>query len=345
TTEERDFDVRIVDRFEPVHSVPRPAAYLVPADQKAIIAKLHEHGVRIEELREDVELDVEVSMARSVTRGDKEFQGKRLISIEVERVLAPRRVPSGTIVVPMSQALGTLAGYLLEPEAADGLAAWGLLAGEIVAGEPLPILRLPIRVPLRTSVLSPPDEETLPAVPLTFKVVYEERNVPHHSTPPRVQWLPDGEHWLEVRDGQHYRVHAESGRAAPFLDRESLVARLAAVPGIDEITARGKIESRAMTFDPTATAALIEIASDLYYLPLARDGEPAKRLTSTPAEEEIVTFSPDGRFVAFVRENDLYVVDVDTATERALTTGGSDAIRHGKASWVYFEEVFNRDWK
>ncbi len=28
-----------------------------------------------------------------------------------------------------------------------------------------------------------------------------------------------------------------------------------------------------------------------------------------------------------------------------LTTGGTDKLRHGKADWVYYEEVFNRKWK
>ena len=49
--------------------------------------------------------------------------------------------------------------------------------------------------------------------------------------------------------------------------------------------------------------------------------------------------------MAFVRDNDLYVVDLPTGTERALTTGGTDQVRHGKADWVYYEEIFNRNWK
>src|SRR5262249_24930584 len=57
------------------------------------------------------------------------------------------------------------------------------------------------------------------------------------------------------------------------------------------------------------------------------------------------TFSPDGRFVAFVRDNDLWVVDLPTQAERALTTGGSETLRHGKADWVYFEEIFSRNWQ
>jgi dipeptidyl-peptidase-4 len=75
------------------------------------------------------------------------------------------------------------------------------------------------------------------------------------------------------------------------------------------------------------------------------DGTRAVRLTSTPGQEELTSFSPNGEFVAFVRDNNLYVVDIATQTERALTTDGTGLISNGKADWVYFEEIFNRSWR
>src|SRR5262249_3506110 len=69
----------------------------------------------------------------------------------------------------------------------------------------------------------------------------------------------------------------------------------------------------------------------------------AVRLTKSPGAKELVSFSPNGEFVAFVRDNNLFVVDVATQTERALTTDGTDVIFNGKADWVYFEEIFDRD--
>lgn len=55
-----------------------------------------------------------------------------------------------------------------------------------------------------------------------------------------------------------------------------------------------------------------------------------------------LTWSPDSTKLAFTRENDLYVIDVATGTERRLTTDGSDLILNGYASWVYYEEIFGR---
>src|SRR5262249_43126386 len=95
--------------------------------------------------------------------------------------------------------------------------------------------------------------------------------------------------------------------------------------------------------NPQRTAAVFEHANDLYYCNL--DGTGAVRLTRTPGREEVVSFSPDGKFVAFVREQNLYVVDVATQTERALTTDGGGPVSNGKADWVYFEEIFRRNWQ
>ena len=50
-------------------------------------------------------------------------------------------------------------------------------------------------------------------------------------------------------------------------------------------------------------------------------------------------FSPDGRRVAFVRANNLFVTDLATHEERALTNDGSDTIINGTSDWVYEEEL------
>jgi dipeptidyl-peptidase-4 len=55
-----------------------------------------------------------------------------------------------------------------------------------------------------------------------------------------------------------------------------------------------------------------------------------------------ITASPDGKYVAYTRKNNLYVRDIVTDKETALTTDGSDSILNGYASWVYYEEILGR---
>src|SRR5260370_5954161 len=49
--------------------------------------------------------------------------------------------------------------------------------------------------------------------------------------------------------------------------------------------------------------------------------------------------SPDGRYVSFVRNHNLWLVSVAEGKERALTQGGTEEIRKGELDWVYPEEL------
>lgn len=53
--------------------------------------------------------------------------------------------------------------------------------------------------------------------------------------------------------------------------------------------------------------------------------------------------SPDGRFVAAVRDNDLHVIDLATGQDRRLTQGGSETLSHGVAEFIAAEELDRED--
>jgi len=49
--------------------------------------------------------------------------------------------------------------------------------------------------------------------------------------------------------------------------------------------------------------------------------------------------SPDGKLVSFVRDHNLWLVNVSDGKERALTQGGTEEVRKGELDWVYPEEL------
>lgn len=55
-----------------------------------------------------------------------------------------------------------------------------------------------------------------------------------------------------------------------------------------------------------------------------------------------ITNSPDSRWLAYTKNNDLYVLELSTGREARLTTDGCDSIMNGYASWVYYEEILGR---
>ena len=53
--------------------------------------------------------------------------------------------------------------------------------------------------------------------------------------------------------------------------------------------------------------------------------------------------SPDGAYVAGVRDNDVHVVDLATGADRAVTTGGTDVVTHGLPDFAAAEELERSD--
>lgn len=56
-------------------------------------------------------------------------------------------------------------------------------------------------------------------------------------------------------------------------------------------------------------------------------------------------FSPDGKKIAYVRNNNLYIRNLETGVETAVTTDGQqNKIKNGWADWVYEEEFSKADY-
>ena len=93
-------------------------------------------------------------------------------------------------------------------------------------------------------------------------------------------------------------------------------------------------------WSPDSRALLVPLAGDLYLYDLTRPSTDAVRpLTDTPAYETDAKFSPRGGYVSFVRDQDLYAIELATGTERRLTTGGGGPVSHGVAEFIAQEEM------
>jgi dipeptidyl-peptidase-4 len=70
--------------------------------------------------------------------------------------------------------------------------------------------------------------------------------------------------------------------------------------------------------------------------------EEAKRLTNDKEEEKNPVLSPNGKYVAFTRNHDLFAVETETGKEIRYTNDATDVIYNGWSSWVYYEEILGR---
>ena len=91
-------------------------------------------------------------------------------------------------------------------------------------------------------------------------------------------------------------------------------------------------------FSNDGSALLFPLNGDIYYYHLA--SKTAKRLTQTDVFETDAKFSPKGHFVSFIREQNIFVLNIESGKETQLTQdGGSNNIKNGMSEFVAQEEM------
>jgi len=133
------------------------------------------------------------------------------------------------------------------------------------------------------------------------------------------------------------RLDPATGKRQPILDMKKAVASL---KSLDPQADVGSALPWPVAFDGDGKQALYLFEGDIFLLDLKSAS--FSRLTQTPGEEKDPAFSPDARFVSFVRDNNIYLCDLSSKKETQLTHDGSRTILNGTLSWVYWEEVFGR---
>ena len=117
-------DVPYYARYTKKRAVQFPRAYLIAVRDMAIIEKLKQHGIMVEQLTEPATLAVESFTITEITPAQRINQGHYTNSVKGEYATEEVRFPAGTFFVSTAQPLANVAAYLLEPESDDGLIVW-----------------------------------------------------------------------------------------------------------------------------------------------------------------------------------------------------------------------------
>jgi len=151
------------------------------------------------------------------------------------------------------------------------------------------------------------------------------------------RWLDDT-HYLEMKrkTGETrpspVSVDAKSGAEVPYKDRD--------LDSYKDLVGAGiNVNAPASANEPN-TRLIYAKDKDLYFLNTEK--KEFKRLTENTSEEKNPTISPDGNYVAFTRDNNLFAIDLTTGKEYQYTNDGSEVVYSGWAAWVYYEEIFGR---
>ena len=173
---------------------------------------------------------------------------------------------------------------------------------------------------------------SLSAQQLSLEAIFGDQG--SEQSPSQLSWAPNG-HQLA------YLWNDGSGRAFWILDAATGQTRrafhLSALQSVE-----AELSMDAYHWHPSSQALLIESHGDLFLYGL--ESHNLRRLTQSEAAESDPKFSPTGDRVAFVRAQDLYLIDIDSAVETRLTEDGVENVRlNGLTDWVYWEELWGRD--
>ena len=159
-----------------------------------------------------------------------------------------------------------------------------------------------------------------------------------NSEPGLIKWIDDNHMLFRTLDSDNKPVvvdyNCKTGKSVEVTDYVSDMQKLRSilpadiVPGADQAVSGDN------------KAVVISRDSDLWYF----DGTSTtgQQLTDDEGMEVNMRFAPGDRRIAYTKDRDLYVYDLDQKREIRLTHDATDRIYNGWASWVYYEEILGR---
>lgn len=170
--------------------------------------------------------------------------------------------------------------------------------------------------------------------PITLDTLDEVR---HGGRGGAVDWAPDGKSFV-FREQKMLKIYDPASKSSKDLVSTEAMDNAAVKP--DDTGPFDWINRRAhdggLEWSGSSNELVYSSGGDIFLIH-AGTGK-WEQLTKTPEAEHDPKFSPDGKSIAFRRESDLYVMDLETRQEIRLTRNGTPTLINGGLDWVYPEE-------
>src|SRR3984893_3535606 len=181
--------------------------------------------------------------------------------------------------------------------------------------------------------------------PLTVDRIYSEPSLSGRLTR-GIAWTPDSKQLSFFESNatgkagktELWGVDVASGQRRVLLSAEKLESVLPAdSERTTQATGLGRHAPAEYQWAPGGGALLFQGPTSLAWFDLK--AQSSRTLVSGKENISEPKISPDGKYVSFVRNHNLWLVTVADGKDRAFTEGGTEEVRKGELDWVYPEEL------
>ncbi|WP_035566582.1 S9 family peptidase [Hymenobacter sp. IS2118] len=173
-------------------------------------------------------------------------------------------------------------------------------------------------------------------LPLTLEDIWAKPTFRSASVP-GFNWMNDGRYYSALESGSLVQHEVTTGKALATLVAAADLQLAGAAKPLDVDGYSFNSNEQKILFTTETEPIYRRSAQATYYV----FDRASKKLTplSAGGKQGYATFSPDGQRVAFTRDNNVFVTDLATMTETAVTSNGvKNNLINGSTDWVYEEE-------
>ncbi len=334
-----NYKVAFMGDFQPTATVSAPFCYLLPRELSLQAERLQMHGIQIELLAADTEMDVTIYRPTLIRKETDPFQGHNMVTAEASTRKEKINVPAGTLIVRTGQPLARLITYMLEPESNDGLVTWNFLDSCLDVNIDYPIHRVDRPI----NIMTQPYFEWRPRGQLRLADIFGAKRIEIPETSlDDVSFLPDGKSYAQEKNGRRIVIDVASGGESailPRLDRERLMKAFESAEGISQSDVNTMLRADMQICGEEQRLFVLQHAGRNFVF----DSQAGKvqEIGSADSPAELVDVAPDGVQVAWVQDHNLVVMQA-SLNPLVLTEDGSETLFNGKLDWVYQEELYGR---
>jgi hypothetical protein len=124
-TKPLDITIKRFDEAKVVESVTVPIAYIIPPQWTDVIERLQIHGIKLERLKTNKEIEVESYKLTEPKFATNSYEGRVTLQTKPVSITEKRLFVKDSVIVELYQRAAQVAIHLLEPNAPDSLIYWG----------------------------------------------------------------------------------------------------------------------------------------------------------------------------------------------------------------------------